>query len=179
MTVNMTISQVIQDRMNADQQEHYDVLMESLGLRQFVGSPFADNWLPHMTSPFGYRFHPITLTREMHTGIDIARPEGTPILSGAPGIVTFAGDMGGYGNTVIIEFIDEESGVGVRLLYAHMHEITVAVGETLEMGDVIGTVGTTGVSTGNHLHMEVSINEDGGAWRRLNPLYFVQPFIST
>ena len=178
LTVNMTIAQVIQNRMNADQQEHYDVLMESLGLRQFVGSPFADNWLPHMTSPFGYRFHPITLTREMHTGIDIARPEGTPILSGAPGTVIFAGDMGGYGNTVIIEYFDEESGIGVRLLYAHMHEINVAVGDELAIGDVIGTVGSTGVSTGNHLHMEVSINEDGGAWRRINPLFFVEPFTS-
>ena len=178
LTVNMTISQVIQDRMNADQQEHYDILMESLGLRQFVGSPFENNWLPNMTSPFGYRFHPISLTREKHTGIDIAMPQGTPILSGVPGIVTFAGDMGGYGNTVIIEYVDEESGVGVRLLYAHMHEINVSVGAVLEMGDVIGTVGTTGVSTGNHLHMEVSINEDGGAWRRLNPLLFVQPYVS-
>ena len=178
LTVNMTISQVIQDRLDDEQQEHYDVLMESLGLRQFVGSPFADNWLPHMTSPFGYRFHPITLTREMHTGIDIARPEGTPILSGAPGTVTFAGDMGGYGNTVIIEYFDEESGIGVRLLYAHMHEINVSVGDELAMGDVVGTVGTTGVSTGNHLHMEVSINEDGGAWRRINPLFFVEPYTS-
>jgi hypothetical protein len=179
LTVNMTISQVIQSRLTTtDQQEQYDVLMESLGLRQFIGSPFENNWLGNVTSIYGYRFHPITQSREMHTGIDIAKPEGTPILSGAPGTVTFAGDNGGYGNTVIIEYFDEERGVGVRLLYAHLHEINVAVGDELEIGDIIGTVGGTGTSTGNHLHMEVSINEDGGEWRRLNPLFFTQPYPS-
>ena len=85
LTVNSTVTEVLQDRMDDDQEEHYDLIMESLGLRQFVGSPFEDNWLPNMTSPFGYRFHPITQSREMHTGIDIGLPEGTPILSGAPG----------------------------------------------------------------------------------------------
>jgi len=153
LTVNGTISEVIQDRMTENQQEHHDYLMETLGLRQFVGSPFADNWIPHVTSHFGYRFHPITLTREMHTGLDIAKTEGTPILSGAPGVVVFAGDMGGYGNTVIIEYIDEERGVGVRILYAHMADIDVAVGDVLEVGTTIGTVGSTGVSTGPHLHI--------------------------
>jgi len=164
--------------MDDNQREHYDAIMDTLGLRQFVGSPFPNNWLPNMTSPFGYRFHPITQQRAMHTGIDIGKPEGTPIQSGAPGTVTFAGDMGGYGNTVIIEYFDEERGVGVRLLYAHLHEIHVTVGDTLEMGEILGTVGSTGTSTGNHLHMEVSINENGGAWRFLNPLFFVEPFTS-
>ena len=178
LTVNMTISEVLQSRMSADEQEHYDYLMESLGLRQFVGSPFENNWLDNVTSIFGYRFHPITLTREMHTGIDIAKPEGTPILSGAPGIVVHAGDMGGYGLTVIIEYVDEERGVGVRILYAHMSTIDVAVGDELEIGDVIGAVGQTGVATGAHLHMEVSINENGGAWRLINPLFFVEPYVS-
>ena len=177
LTVNMTVSQVIQSRLTTDdQQERFDVLMESHGLRQFVGSPFADNWLGSVSSVYGYRFHPITQTREMHTGIDIAMPEGTPILSGAPGIVTFAGDNGGYGNTVIIEYFDAETGIGVRVLYAHLHEITAAVGDVLDIGVSIGTVGSTGTSTGNHLHMEVSINEDGGAWRHINPLFFVEPY---
>ena len=92
--------------------------------------------------------------------------------------MVFADDMGGYDNTVIIEYHDEERGVGVRILYAHMADIDVAAGDTLEMGEPIGTVGSTGVSTRPHLHMEVSINEDGGAWRRINPLFFVQPYVS-
>ncbi|MCL2501230.1 MAG: peptidoglycan DD-metalloendopeptidase family protein [Defluviitaleaceae bacterium] len=178
LTVNMTVSQVLQNRMNDEQKELYDVLMDSLGLRQFVGSPFENNWLGVMTSPYGYRFHPVYMERSFHTGIDIALPEGTPILSGAPGIVTAAEYMGGYGNTVIIEYVDEERGLGVRLLYSHMAVIHVTVGDELEMGEVIGTVGQTGTATGPHLHMEVSINEDGGAWRRINPLFFVQPYVS-
>jgi len=178
LNVNSTISDVIQDRMTENQQEHHEYLMETLGLRQFVGSPFADNWLGAVTSVFGYRFHPITMTREMHTGIDIGKPAGTPILSGAPSTVVFAGDNGGYGNTVIIEYIDEERGVGVRILYAHMANIDVAVGDVLEIGTIIGTVGSTGVATGAHLHMEVMINEDGGAWRLINPLFFVEPYPS-
>ena len=179
LNVNGTISEVIHERMTENQQEHHAYLMETLGLRQFVGSPFANNWIPNVTSHFGYRFHPITLTREMHTGLDIGKPEGTPILSGAPGIVVFAGDRGGYGNTVIIEYIDEERGIGVRILYAHMANIGVAVGDVLEVGTTIGTVGQTGVATGPHLHIEVQINENGGAWRYINPLFFIEPYPSS
>jgi hypothetical protein len=178
LTVNKSISEVIQDRLEdndcEDTQVVFGLIMETLGLRQFVGSPFPNNWLPSMTSPYGYRIHPVTKVRAMHTGIDIAMPEGTPIMGGIAGTVVFAGDNGGYGNTVIIEFIDEESGMGVRLLYAHLHEIDVAVGDELDAGDIVGTVGSTGTSTGNHLHMEVQINEDGGAWRTINPLFFVE-----
>ena len=178
LTVNATISEIIQERMNDEQREHYDILMESLGLRQFVSSPFEDNWLGSVSSPFGYRFHPITGLREMHTGIDIAKPEGTPIMSGAPGTVVFAGEMGSYGNTVIIEYVDEASGRGVRILYAHMADISVVVGDVMEIGSVLGTVGQTGTATGAHLHIEVSITENGGEWRLLNPLFFIQPYVS-
>ena len=114
----------------------------------------------------------------MHTGIDIGKPEGTPILSGVAGTVVFAGDKGGYGNTVIIEYFCEDSGMGVRILYAHMADISVSVGDVLEIGGTIGTVGQTGVATGPHLHLEVQINENGGAWRYINPKFFVEPFPS-
>jgi murein DD-endopeptidase MepM/ murein hydrolase activator NlpD len=114
----------------------------------------------------------------MHTGIDIAKPEGTPILGGAPGTVTLAGNNGSYGNTVIIEYFDAETGIGVRILYAHLATINVAVGDILEIGDIIGTVGSTGTATGAHLHMEVSINESGGEWRRVNALFFVEAYPS-
>ena len=178
LSINSTISEVLQVRMDDDQREHHDILMESLGLRQFMGSPFAENWLGNMTSPFGYRFHPITRERQMHTGIDIAKPEGTPILSGAPGIVTFAGKMGSYGKTVIIEHHDAERGVGVRILYAHLADIGVVVDDEVRIGDIIGTVGQTGTATGLHLHMEISANERGGDWRRINPKFFTQPYQS-
>jgi hypothetical protein len=178
LTVNSTITDVLQDRMDETEQERHDYMMETLGLRQFVGSPFEDNWINAITSPFGYRFHPITRQREMHTGIDIGKPEGTPILSGAPGTVVFAGDMGGYGNTVIIEYFCEDSGMGVRILYAHMADISVDLGDVLEVGGTIGTVGMTGTATGPHLHMEVQVNENGGAWRYINPKFSVEPYPS-
>ena len=160
--------------------EHFEFLMETFGLRQFVGSPFENDWTPFLTSPFGYRIHPITGEREMHTGIDIGKPTGTPLLAGLDGaVVTTAGEMGGYGLTVIIEFTDEETGHGVRVLYAHMDTIDVSVGDVVELGEVIGTVGQTGVATGPHLHLEVFIREDSsGTWRRINPAFFVEPFVS-
>ena len=179
LSINMTVSEVLQNRMNIDQQEHFSYLMESLGLRQVVRSPFENNWLGNVTSIYGYRLHPITNAREMHTGIDISKPEGTPILGGVNGAtVITAGDMGGYGLTVVTQLIDADTGQGIRVLYAHMAEIYVSVGDVLEAGEIIGTVGQTGVATGSHLHLEISITEDGGAtWRRVNPLFFTDPFV--
>jgi murein DD-endopeptidase MepM/ murein hydrolase activator NlpD len=178
LTINSTVSAVIQDRLDDENQEQYFYLMESLGLRQFVSSPFENDWLGSVSSTYGYRFHPITKAREMHNGIDIAMPEGTPILSGLPGTVTFAGEMSGYGNTVIIEYVDAATGKGVKILYAHLKDINVAVGDTPEIGESIGTVGDTGTATGFHLHMEVSINESGGTWKHINPLFFVEPYVA-
>jgi hypothetical protein len=178
LKINSAIGDVLLERMDDEQQEQYILTMESLGLRQFVGSPFEDNWLGSVSSVYGYRFHPTTSEREMHTGIDIARPEGTPVMCGAKGTVTFAGDKGSYGNTVIVEYIDAESGLGVRLLYAHLAAIDVSVGDMPAAGDIVGTVGQTGTATGPHLHMEISINENGGEWRTIDPIYFTEPYPS-
>jgi murein DD-endopeptidase MepM/ murein hydrolase activator NlpD len=180
LNVNMSVSDVLQERMDSEQQEHFDILMESLGLQQFVRSPFENNWLGAVTSVYGYRLHPITRTREMHTGIDIAMPEGTPIMGGLEGAtVITAQDMGGYGLTVVIEFVDAETEQGVRVLYAHMASIAVNVGDVVNVGDILGAVGQTGTATGAHLHLEIFITEDGGAtWRRVNPLFHTDPFVS-
>ena len=178
LTINSTIGDVLLGRMDDEQQEQYILIMESLGLRQFVGSPFGDNWLGSVSSIYGYRFHPTTLEREMHAGIDIARPEGTPVMCGAQGTVAFAGDKGSYGNTVIVEYIDAESGLGVRLLYAHLAAVDVSTGDSPAAGDVIGTVGQTGTATGPHLHMEISIKENGGEWRTIDPIFFTEPYPS-
>ena len=187
LDVNGTISEVIrtrlEDRYDGSDEDnpylaHFEFLMETRGLRQFVGSPFENDWTGVVTSIFGYRLHPISGNREMHTGIDIGKPTGTPLLSGLDGgIVVTAGDMGGYGLTVIIEYVDTETGLGVRVLYSHMDTIDVSVGDVLELREVIGTVGQTGTATGPHLHLEISISEDSGAtWRRINPIFFLEPF---
>jgi len=106
-----------------------------------------------VSSGFGYRIHPIFNVRKMHTGIDISAGMGTPIRASADGTVVSAGWRGGYGKCVVVS----HSG-NLATLYAHQSEILVVVGEKVERGEVIGKVGSTGYSTGPHLHFEVRVN---------------------
>jgi murein DD-endopeptidase MepM/ murein hydrolase activator NlpD len=106
-----------------------------------------------VSSRFGMRVHPITGQQRMHSGMDIAAPTGTPVRAAAGGVVSFAGSRGGYGNTVIVDHPD-----GTQTLYAHKHTLGVQVGESVRAGQTIGTVGSTGQSTGPHLHFEVRRN---------------------
>lgn len=103
-----------------------------------------------ITSPFGWRVHPIYGTRRLHTGIDMTASYGTPIRSGASGTVILATYYGGYGNTVIVDH-----GGGLSTLYAHQSRLAVSRGESVDAGETIGYVGSTGLSTGPHLHFEV------------------------
>ena len=148
--------------MNSDQTQHYQILMQSKGNRQYVGNPFDFNWLPYVSSYYGYRISPISGAVEFHTGVDIAVPQGTQIRAGFDGTVISAGYDGGYGNCVVIENKD-----GVQARYAHCDTLNVTAGQTIKEGDVIATVGSTGDSTGPHLHLEVI--KDG---QQINPLYF-------
>jgi murein DD-endopeptidase MepM/ murein hydrolase activator NlpD len=106
-----------------------------------------------VTSGFGYRVHPIHGTRRLHGGIDYGAPTGTPIRAAESGTVVTAGSMGGYGITVVINH-----GGGKSTLYAHQSRLAVSNGQQVSRGQVIGYVGSTGVSTGPHLHFEVRIN---------------------
>lgn len=108
-----------------------------------------------ITSGFGMRSHPVFKRKRMHTGVDIGAPEGTSVKAAAPGKVISTGSMGGYGNTVIVDH-----GGGRTTLYAHMSRITCTVGSEVTTSSELGKVGSTGVSTGNHLHFEVRINGD-------------------
>jgi len=107
----------------------------------------------YVSSDYGMRVHPITGVYKMHTGIDIPAPKGTKIVSGAPGTVIYVSETKAYGKTVIVDH-----GGGITTLYAHMSKQTVKVGQEVEEGDKLGEVGTTGYSTGNHLHFEVRKN---------------------
>lgn len=106
-----------------------------------------------VTSGYGYRIHPVYGTRKLHSGLDVGAPRGTPITATSGGTVIFAGWRGGYGSTVILDH-----GAGLTSLYAHMSQIGVSVGATVDRGDVVGLVGATGTATGNHLHFEIRVN---------------------
>jgi murein DD-endopeptidase MepM/ murein hydrolase activator NlpD len=106
-----------------------------------------------VVSPFGPRLHPILGYTRVHTGVDLAAASGEPIRAADTGIVVMAGWNGGYGNCVIIDH-----GGGLATLYAHQSRVAVSVGDRVTRGQVIGYVGSTGLSTGPHLHFEVRIN---------------------
>jgi len=113
-----------------------------------------------VTSDYGMRYHPILKVNKKHTGIDISAPNGTPIMAAGDGTVIIAQYNSAYGNMVIIDH-----GGGISTLYGHMSSIGVSVGNSVKKGDVIGKVGSTGWSTGNHLHFEVRKNgSDVNPW---------------
>lgn len=103
-----------------------------------------------ITSLFGWRVHPITGDVRFHSGTDLGAPLGTPVLAAYPGTVEVANYMGGYGLTVVLD----HNKSTLQTLYGHLSEIFVQPGEKVEMGTVIGRVGSTGNSTGPHLHFE-------------------------
>ena len=107
----------------------------------------------HQTSSFGMRFHPVLGYSRMHKGIDYGAPMGSPIIAATDGVVNFAGWHGGHGNYVQIR-ASGNMGTG----YAHMSRIIAKVGEHVHAGQLIGYVGSTGLSTGPHLHFEVFVN---------------------
>lgn len=105
-----------------------------------------------ISSPYGWRNHPIFKTNKFHSGVDLAAPGGSNILAAETGKVISAGWNGGYGNCLVVDH-----GGGVSTLYAHASKLCVSKGDHVTKGQVIAKVGTTGNSTGNHLHFEVLI----------------------
>ncbi|NLM72020.1 MAG: LysM peptidoglycan-binding domain-containing M23 family metallopeptidase [Synergistaceae bacterium] len=103
-----------------------------------------------INSPFGWRRHPITRRRDFHTGIDIKSPRGRAIHASKAGVVEYSGWMGGYGKVVVIKHND-----GNSTLYAHCSTLSVRKGQKIAQGQAIATVGTTGRTTGPHLHFEI------------------------
>ena len=123
-------------------------------------SPIGENWRSVVTSEFGNRIDPITGERRGHTGMDLAVPTGTPIRAALPGTVTVSAyNQGGYGYYIIIDH-----GDGLSTLYGHCSQLLASAGRTVEAGDVVALSGSTGRSTGPHLHFEVRVNGE-----RTNP----------
>jgi len=125
--------------------------------------PVNNKDMNRIASGFGYRIDPVYKTVKFHAGLDFAAPQGTPIYATADGRVTTSGNAGnGYGNHVILRH-----GFGYETLYGHMVRVKSRVGQTVKRGEVIGWVGSTGKSTGPHLHYEVHKNG-----KQIDPIYF-------
>ena len=118
--------------------------------RAFLASPME---FSRVTSGFAMRFHPIHQTWRRHLGVDYAAPTGTPVRSVGDGVVEFAGQQNGYGNVVKVRHTNDRS-----TLFAHLSRIDVRLGQRVEQGARIGAVGSTGWSTGPHLHFEFRVN---------------------
>lgn len=132
---------------------------EPIELRHFTGR-FSRPSAGRITSRFGMRYHPLLHYTRMHTGCDFGAPYGSPICAAADGVVIHASYMRGYGNTVIIEH-----GGGISTVYGHASRLYVRSGQSVRRGQRIAAVGSTGLSTGPHLHFEVRVNG-----RPVNPL---------
>jgi murein DD-endopeptidase MepM/ murein hydrolase activator NlpD len=135
---------------------------EASGVGRESSSGFRMPVQGRVTSNFGYRTHPILGYRRMHTGMDFGAPHGAPIVATAAGHVASAGWYGGYGRTVQINH-----GSGLTTLYGHMSRLAVSPGQPVTAGQVIGYVGSTGFSTGPHLHYELHRNG-----QRIDPASF-------
>lgn len=126
-----------------------------------VGGPGGDFEWPYdlglVTSEFGVRVHPVTGETTMHNGIDFGPPAGTPIPSIGSGTVTTSQNSGGFGNLVVVDH-GTVGGAHVESYYAHMQAPGAAVGASVGTGDILGNVGSTGLSTGPHLHMEIHVD---------------------
>jgi len=155
--------QVLRGRRQEYERRVRELEASSLEIEKFVRSrgrtsavstgQFAWPMIGRITSPFGYRRHPIWGGESFHTGIDIAAPYGKPISCADSGEVIYSGWWDGYGKAVVIDH-----GKGYTTVYGHMSRIYAQVGQTVTKGESIGLVGSTGFSTGPHLHFEIRVN---------------------
>ena len=190
---------------------HFDILNYTASGRQVVGNPFygylteADrlartrtgfNWLPFVTSHYGYRINPTSVGRQLHHGMDIVAPMGTPLFATHDALVTVVQHSDtGYGNMIrlgshwpnaIVSHADPHLGADgrrVEVLYGHLSVIYVTQGQAVREGELIGRVGTSGDSTGPHLHIEVirpqqsiRIPQGGGTYQLATlPMLYLNP----
>lgn len=130
---------------------------ENGGNEGVPGDPSTETFLRPgygpVTDTYGPRINPVTGQAGFHTGIDLADPYGAPIAASKSGVVVYSGWISGYGNTIIIDH-----GSGVQTLYGHCSELLVGVGATVYRGQTVALVGSTGMSTGPHIHWEIRVN---------------------
>lgn len=125
-------------------------LLLGFGLSFIFSSP-AYAW--EVTSPFGWRIHPISGEQKFHSGVDLGADYDTPIGAWLPGIVVYAAPWGGYGNAILVQHDNS-----MYTLYGHCNSLLASVGQQVGYGQIIATVGSTGYSTGPHVHVELWID---------------------
>lgn len=158
----------VEARMNRQEKSYNEIAGFIKNKEQLLAStpaiqPVSNKDLNRVASGFGYRIDPVYKTVKFHGGLDFAAPQGTPIYATANGTVKVAGNLGnGYGNHVVVNH-----GYGYETLYGHMFRINVRPGRSVKRGEILGYVGSTGKSTGPHLHYEVHKNG-----RPIDPVYF-------
>lgn len=161
----------------AQKEKVRNILSVDLSFLLDVGPGVPPGWMPvekslkwpipgvyTVTSGFGPRIDPVEGIDGFHAGVDIGAPYGTPVVAAAAGLVAHAGPAGKYGLAVFIEH-----GGGMESIYAHLSGLAVRRGQVVQAGDVIGYVGSTGKSTGPHLHFEVRLHH-----QPVNPIQYFQ-----
>lgn len=172
---DMALNEAAEDELNdlSKKIEKFIADIQAKYPEEYMGSGTLGWPVPghtRVSSPYGMRFHPIHKKNKMHTGIDIPAPSGTPAVASDTGKVIMATTYGGFGKTVILDH-----GGGVATQYSHLVSINVTMGQIVAKGEKVGGVGTTGVSTGNHLHYQIMINGKTVDPLDKNGKYFVSP----
>lgn len=141
-------TRLTQARARIAEMKHYERVVKSLPLGKPVSVPYR------YTSPYGIRVDPFNKRPAAHWGLDLAAYRDAPIVTSGPGTVIFSGNRGGYGLLVEVDH-----GHGFRTRYAHLRSLAVKKGDVVKAGDLVGRMGSTGRSTGDHLHYEVWYND--------------------
>lgn len=155
---------VLSDVLTLEEEEMFEVLLETKGNFTALPSPIRGEWRNSVSSMYGYRLDPFDDYVEFHTGIDIAHPVGTELVAVMDGIVTDVGYHNSYGN--YLEITHEK---GQSVFYAHCSVVSVSIGDEVIEGQKVGEMGSTGNSTGSHLHLEIK----DAAGNRLNPYFYL------
>ena len=154
----------IQENMTTEEIRQYESLQNILATKEYFACPFLPGQAQRLSSHYGWRIHPIYKDMRLHRGLDIGVPLNTPILAIHSGQVALVrhGDTG-FGNYLVIE-----DAAGYRSTYAHCQTILVQAGQLIEKGSTIALAGSTGTSTGSHLHLEIRYQGE-----YLNPFFFI------
>lgn len=158
-------TQALEEETNRRIASYHEVMRQIEAERAlYLATPNIWPCRGRITSSFGLRFHPVYQSNEFHSGLDIANEKGTPVCATAEGAIRVCDWQPGYGKLIVIDH-----GYGYRTYYGHLSSIKVTAGQRVRRGEVIGLMGSTGTSTGNHVHYEIQYR--GSA---LNPVRFLK-----